>query len=88
MPFLSRKGRMSRGASRVSFKLKPFLDSKEMYEGASYSQISRVPTLAQLLITDTLISNTRFSDSSFMRGLDKEKRESVRIGIANQIYEQ
>jgi energy-coupling factor transporter ATP-binding protein EcfA2 len=69
-------------------KLQLFLDSKEMYEGASYSQISRVPTLAQLLITDSLISNTRFSDSSFMRGLDKEKRESVRIGIANQIYEQ
>jgi hypothetical protein len=63
-----------------------YLDKREAYEGATYSQISRARSLKDIVILDSFILDERFSDKYFLRGIENEKREAERLGIFAQVY--
>jgi hypothetical protein len=58
-----------------------YLDEREAYEGATYSQISRARSLKDIVILDSFISDEWFSDKYFLRGIENEKREAERPSL-------
>jgi len=63
-----------------------YLDKKEIYPGQSYTQLSRVRNLKDIVILDHSISSHRFNDFAFIRDIEEERREAERLNISDLIY--
>jgi len=61
-------------------------DGKEYFCGASYTQLSRVRSLDDVIVLNDSIELNRFKGTNFFSGLELQKKECQRTGIYNLIF--
>lgn len=66
-------------------KLSIYLDRKEWFENMSYTAISRVRDVKDLVLTDFEISDERFNSFPFFRNFVDQKAEFRRLGIYDEV---
>jgi hypothetical protein len=63
-----------------------YLDKCEYFSGQTYTQLSRVSSLNDFMIIDENLKFSRFDNRRFLRGLEVEHSEAVRLGVFEELF--